>query len=159
MKKIIHRFVLVLLILSLGFSLRAAPLAIDFQAKTLTGSNFIFSEVLGKKNIVINFWASWCDSCEEEIEILNDLKSKYPDQENTVFLAINAGDTERAAQHFVDKTKFSYSVVMDSDKAIAKKFGILGLPQTIVISALGEIVYQNSKPPKDLNMLKVSGAQ
>lgn len=106
--------------------------------------NFKLSEHIGKKTIVINFWASWCTSCIQEIPILHKLKKENP---KVMFLAMSAGDKKHKIRKFLKKTKFNYTVLMDVDKKVSASFGVSSLPQTIVISKKGAIVYQKHVPP------------
>lgn len=141
----------VLLSLASGNSNATTAVAPDFSLPTSNGSTFALSDQRGKKTIVLNFWASWCEACSEEIDTLNSLKSHYANRGDIDFVGINAGDSQKALSRFVEKTGFAFTIVSDADKSVAKKFGVVGLPQTFVISENGEIVYQNSKPPKDLD--------
>lgn len=100
-----------------------------------------------KKKVLINFWASWCTSCIQEIPILEKLKKDHPEVE---FIAINAGDSPRKVKKFLKKHGFTYTVLMDRDKEVSKGMGILSLPQTLVVEKNGEISYHKEVPPNDL---------
>lgn len=100
-----------------------------------------------KKKVLINFWATWCTSCIQEIPILEKLKKDHPEVE---FIAINAGDTPRKIKKFLKKHGFTYTVPMDRDKEVSKGLGILSLPQTLVIEKDGTISYHKEVPPTDL---------
>lgn len=123
----------------------------DFTLPGLDQSSTSLHDYLGHKTIVINFWASWCDSCEEEMPQLLNLQKKYSASPDVVFIGIDVGDSPRAAQKFVSKMGYTYRILLDGDKSITKKFGIVGVPQTLVISPAGKIVYQGSRPPADLH--------
>lgn len=103
-----------------------------------------------KTKTLINFWASWCTSCIQEIPELEALKKENPKME---FLAINAGDSPSKIKKFLRKTKFSYTVLMDKSKKFSKGLGILSLPITMVINEKGEIIYKSNKPPKNLKSI------
>lgn len=117
----------------------------DFTLTSLDGKPVSLHDFAGK-TVVLNFWASWCDSCEEEMPQLLRLKEQYAGQD-VVFLGINAGDSDRAAQRFVEKMNYSYRILLDHDKSVAKQYQVLGLPQTLIISKDGKIVYRESRPP------------
>ena len=105
-----------------------------------------FTYKAGKKTL-INFWASWCTSCIQEIPILEELKRKNP---NVTFIAINAGDSQKKIKKFLKKTGFSYTILMDKSKKVSKEMGILSLPQTIVVDENGTIIFHENIPPKSL---------
>jgi thiol-disulfide isomerase/thioredoxin len=100
-----------------------------------------------KKKLVINFWATWCTSCIQEIPILEKLKKDHPRVE---FVAVSAGDSPRKIKKFLKKHGFTYKVLMDKDKSFSKGLGILNLPQTLVIDESGKIIYQKDIPPTSL---------
>lgn len=141
----------VTLVLCLLSGMALAVRVTDFSAKTHQGDNFVLSQELKGKAVVMNFWASWCEACAEEIDTLNSLKERYQNRKDISFVAVNAGDSESAIARFLRKTGFAYLIVSDQDKSISKKFGVMGLPQTLVISSKGEIVYQKSIPPESLD--------
>ncbi|MCF8059324.1 MAG: TlpA family protein disulfide reductase [Bacteriovoracaceae bacterium] len=100
-----------------------------------------------KRKLVINFWATWCTSCIQEIPLLEKLKKDYPKVE---FVAVSAGDTPKKISKFLKKHGFSYKILMDKDKSFSKGMGILNLPQTLVIDESGNIIYQKDVPPTKL---------
>jgi len=122
----------------------------DFSLPSLEGKTVSLHDFTGK-TVVLNFWASWCDSCEEEMPQLLKLKAQYANQD-VVFLGINAGDSDRAASRFVDRMKYSYEILLDRDKSVSKSLQVLGLPQTIVISKDGKVVYRESRPPEKISL-------
>ncbi len=156
MKQRVFATFLFSIVLASGFALAAdQDEASDFTLTSLDGRSVSLQDYRHRKVVVMNFWAAWCDSCEEEMPKLLKLKSQY-DSQDVVFLGINAGDTERAAQKFVDKTGYSYVILLDKDKSVARKFQVLGIPQTLVISKDGKIVYREGRPPPDLHFVDTS---
>ena len=99
------------------------------------------------RKVLINFWATWCTSCIQEIPILEALKKKNPSVD---FIAINAGDSAKKINKFIKRYGFNYKMLMDKDKSISKSLGILSLPQTLVIDKDGTILFHKNTPPKKL---------
>lgn len=133
---------------SAGSLLWAAPeQAKPFDLPGLDGKQFRLADHTGKGYVVLNFWARWCASCEEEVPELAALM-KSPGAEKALFVGVNVGDTETKAGKFVKKFKYPYLVVMDKNKAVAKLYGVLGLPVTLIIDKEGRIVFRGSRPPK-----------
>ena len=134
------------LLFSLFFNISASetlslnlPAYTDNKDYTLTAKNH--------RATLINFWASWCTSCIQEIPELEALKKKY---KNVEFLAVNAGDSKRKIKKFLKKTGFSYKILMDKNKKFSKSLGILNLPRTLIINSKREVIYSKSKPPKKI---------
>ena len=139
MKKIF--LILSLCFLTQAFGENLAPFSLPVY-----GEKGEFSYKPGKKTL-INFWASWCTSCIQEIPELEALKKAHPEME---FLAVNAGDNKRKIKKFLSKTGFSYKVLMDKSKSFSKGLGVLNLPQTFVIDEKGKVIYHENVPPKKL---------
>ena len=120
-----------------------------FSLPGLDGKQVRLEDSLGKGYVVLNFWARWCASCEEEVPQLAALM-KSPGADKAVFIGVNVGDSAAKASKFVAKFKYPYRVALDKDKSVAKKYGVMGLPVTIIISKEGKIVFRGSRPPKTL---------
>jgi peroxiredoxin len=127
------------------FAGEAAPP--DFTLPDLQGKPFHLQDVLGKRVVVINFWAAWCTSCKEEIPQLAAFQASAPDPD-TLFLGVNVGENDKKAKRFQTKSKYPYTVLLDQDKSIAKAYAVVGIPQTLVISLDQKIVFRGSRPPK-----------
>lgn len=156
MKKFIAITSLFFILLVMGISQAQTATQVDvsdFTLVSLDGKSVSLHDYLKKKIIVMNFWAAWCDACEEEMPQLLKLKNQAASGD-VVFLGINAGDTERMARKFIDKTRYSYLILMDTNKSVARQFQVLGLPQTLVISKDGKIIYRAGRPPEDFGFIK-----
>lgn len=137
-----------------GSLLWAAPeKAPDFTLPGLDGKPFKLADHSGQGYIVLNFWARWCASCEEEVPELAALM-KSPGADKALFVGVNVGDTDAKAEKFVKKFKYPYLVVMDRKKAVAKQYGVLGLPVTLILDKEGKIVFRGSRPPKTFDFTK-----
>lgn len=144
MKKINTLFLI--LILSFSFSLQAETIK-SFELPVFEqGKKFKIEEARGK-TVVLNFFASWCISCIQEMPELNALKGSHPE---ALFVAINAGDTPVQIKKLLRKHKFDFLILEDSTKEVSKLLGVNELPRTMIISPKGEILFNSSKPPKSL---------
>ncbi len=141
------------LAVSLAYAGEDLGKVVPFDLAGLDGRQVKLENSLGKGYVVLNFWARWCASCEEEIPQLAALM-KQPGAGKAVFIGVNVGDKAAKASKFVAKTKYPYLVALDKDKAVARKYGVLGLPVTIIISKEGKIVFRGSRPPKTFDFTK-----
>lgn len=106
------------------------------------------SEKLNGKKALINFWASWCTSCVHEIPQLESLKAKYG--KDVHFFAINAGEKSNLIERFINKNKFTYTILLDDDRTYSKLVGVNSLPVTIVVDKDLNILYRGFTPPSEL---------
>jgi len=130
-----------------------AVTAEKFSLPGLDGKQVRLEDSLGKGYVVLNFWARWCASCEEEVPQLAAFM-RAPGADKAVFIGINVGDTAAKASKFVAKTGYPYLVALDKDKSVAKKYGVLGLPVTLIIDRAGKIVFRGSRPPEKFDFTK-----
>ncbi|MEC7276934.1 MAG: TlpA disulfide reductase family protein [Bdellovibrionota bacterium] len=100
-----------------------------------------------ERKTVVNFWATWCTACIQEIAELEALKKKYPKVD---FVAVNAGESKKKIARFVKKHGFTYKILRDKDKSFSKGIGVLSLPQTFVVDETGKVLYHESTPPKKI---------
>jgi len=136
---------LLFLLVFLQFSIAAKEIK-NFKLPEYDSQNY-YEISKSKKKVVLNFWATWCTSCIKELDELEALKKKYPNYE---YIALNAGDNKKKIKRFLKKHPWSYKVIMDKDKSVAKGLGVLSLPQTWVIDEKGNIIYKELTPPKTL---------
>ncbi|MDA8132189.1 MAG: TlpA disulfide reductase family protein [Elusimicrobia bacterium] len=124
-----------------------------FSLPDLDGKQVKLEDALAKGYVVLNFWARWCSSCKEEIPQLAELM-KSPGADKTSFIGVNVGDSADKAGKFAAKFKYPYAVLLDKDKAVAKKYGVMGLPVTMILARDGRIVFRGSRPPKTFDFTK-----
>ena len=97
-------------------------------------------EELRRKPVVLNFWASWCVPCREEAPLLERSWREARDRGDVVFVGLNMQDLTEDARAFMREFDVSYLNVRDESNAIARKWGVTGLPETFFVTAGGEVV-------------------
>lgn len=113
--------------------------ASDFALRSLQHENIRLSEQLGEV-VLLNFWASWCGPCRQEMPLLDELYTKYR-RAGLVLLSINIDeDVERAAE-MVQTLGVSYPVLLDTRNEVAKAYQIDTMPLTVLIDREGTIRY------------------
>ncbi len=113
--------------------------AVSFTAELLSGEKFELNSLLGKKVVVLNFFASWCAPCLEEIPHLVALQAKY-EEIAIVGVSIDEPDSHETLEQIVANKKIPYPVVLDSDGAIVAKWAAnQGIPLTFVIDLKGKV--------------------
>ena len=109
-----------------------------FQSVKLDGSPLAFPEALAGKPVVVRFWADWCKYCEGEMKAIESVYQRQRDKGLNI-LAVNTGQDRKTAGDFMQKIGVSYPALLDEQSAIAKRYGVVGLPTTFFIDAGGVI--------------------
>ena len=116
---------------------RASGTAPAFSFTTFEGETISSADLLGK-GVVLNFWASWCDPCRDEAELLESTWRREQGGD-IVFLGLDYLDQEPAALAYLDEYNVSYPNGPDLQSAAARSYGIKGVPETFFIDAQGNI--------------------
>ena len=122
---------------------KPAQLAKDFKVATPEKGQLRLSDFKGKV-IFLNFWATWCEPCKEEMPAMERLYQKYRDR-GLVVLAISA-DTEGAAvvTPFVKKLRLTFPVGLDPRMNVSSLYGVWAVPSTFIIDREGKrILFAN----------------
>jgi len=113
--------------------------ATDFQLLSLDGQEVSLSQFLGKP-VLINFWASWCGPCRDEMPFLQEVfEDKEWAEQGLVLLAINVGESQAKVEEFMDSYGLSFTVLLDPDLDIARMYRARSIPMTFFIDRNGII--------------------
>jgi len=121
---------------------QAVP-ATDFTLQSLDGDQVQLANLRGRW-VVLNFWATWCAPCVEELPLLQQLAEHYPDQ--LTVLALNMREDENEVRAFVAQHQLSMPVLLEPDDQTLIDYGVHGLPLSIVVSPDGEVVRRHVGP-------------
>lgn len=119
------------------FSANNKPL--NIRLKDIHGNLYEKSDFKGKVT-VINFWATWCPPCVEEIPSLNRLKLKLKDYPFEL-VSINYAEEKQVIRDFMKKIHVKFTVLLDQDGEFAKRWNVISYPSTFIINKEGEIAY------------------
>ena len=114
----------------------AAP---DFTLRALDGPNVRLQELRGRV-VLVNFWATWCGPCRQEMPHLNRLYEKYRGS-GFQLLGVNIDEDARAATELAAKLGVKFPVLLDTDKKVSRLYDMSAMPATIVIDRDGKVRY------------------
>ena len=155
------RIILLVLSIFMGSSLASSGLtgqtAPDFVLKSATGENLRLSEYRGDV-VMINFWATWCGPCRQEMPLLDELYGRYQ-RVGFNLLGVNIDDDPRRAMAMVNELGISFPVLFDEDKKVSKLYEVEAMPLTILLDREGTVRhvhhgYQPGYEQKYLNEIR-----
>jgi peroxiredoxin len=112
----------------------AAP---DFTLRTVDGQNLRLNEQRGRV-VLVNFWATWCGPCRQEMPHLNRLYEKYR-ASGFVLLGVNVDEDTRAAVGVASKLGVKFPVLPDADKTVSRLYDLRAMPSTVLIDRDGRV--------------------
>jgi peroxiredoxin len=121
---------------SSGMEGQPAP---DFALKSSTGKNLRLSEYRGDV-VMINFWATWCGPCRQEMPLLDELYARYQ-RVGFNLLGVNIDDDSRRAMKMVDELGVNFPVLFDAGKEVSKLYEVDAMPVTILVDREGTVRY------------------
>ncbi len=114
----------------------AAP---DFTLHAMGGPNLRLKEQRGRV-VMVNFWATWCEPCRQEMPQLNRLYEKYKSS-GFVLLGVNVDDDVAKAAEVAAKLGVTFPVLLDTDKTVSKLYDLSTMPSTVLIDRDGKVRY------------------
>ncbi len=133
--------VVAVLVLTSGVALALADLsgrtAPDFVLKSTDGKNLRLSELRGQV-VMINFWASWCGPCRDEMPFLDELYVRYREAGFTV-LGVNMDDSAAAAKKMAKRLGVTFPVMHDVQQAVSQLYDVDAMPATVLVDRDGQV--------------------
>ncbi len=123
-------------IVTAGQGQGAAP---DFVLPDASGRNVALHNFNGQV-VLINFWASWCGPCREEMPLLDELHKRYAPLGFTM-LGVNVEEDSAAARKFLSATPVSFPILFDRENAISQLYDVIAMPSTVIVDRQGQIRY------------------
>ncbi len=112
-------------------------LAPDFTLRATDGQNLRLQEQRGQV-VLVNFWATWCGPCKQEMPHLNRLYEKYR-ASGFVLLAVNIDEDPRLAVGTAQRMGLKFPVLLDGDKKVSKLYDLSSMPSTVMIDRDGRV--------------------
>jgi thiol-disulfide isomerase/thioredoxin len=121
----------------------AAP---DFALPARDGGELRLSDLKGQV-VMINFWATWCGPCRQEMPLLEQLQAKYEPLGFTL-VGVNVEPDSAAATKWLSNVPVSFPVLFDTGNSVAERFGVEGMPSSVFVDREGRVrhVHRGYRP-------------
>lgn len=131
-------FGLILVIAGSAAALEAGGEAPEIGLRDTRGELLRMSDLRGKV-VIVDFWASWCEPCREEIPVLNELQRRYRDR--LVVVGVNIDRDEDNMRRFLRRTRARFRIVHDPQHQVADRFEPEAMPSSYFIDREGVVRY------------------
>jgi thiol-disulfide isomerase/thioredoxin len=121
----------------------ALELAHEFALSALDGGQLALRDLRGQW-VILNFWATWCGPCREEMPYLEALAARHAGR--VTVLGVNMREAAGEVQAFVDAANVTFPILLNPDDAMLLWYGPRGLPLTYVIAPDGTVAYTQFGP-------------
>jgi peroxiredoxin len=114
----------------------------DFTLANIKGKDVTLSEVLREGPVVLDFWATWCKPCVRAFPDLQDLHEKYGSRGlRVVTVSVDSPKSQAHVAPLINSKHYTFEVLLDTEGRVARRYNVMALPRTLLISPAGEILY------------------
>lgn len=140
---------------STALAVNVDDMAPDFTLKRLDGTNLRLQELRGQV-VLVNFWASWCGPCLQEMPLLDRMHQRYRDAGFAV-LGVNVEGEEKPAREVAGETGVTFPVLIDAGQKVSERYALEAMPSSVVIDRDGVVryVHRGYKPGDETRYLEV----
>jgi peroxiredoxin len=111
----------------------------DFTLKSNAGENLKLSEFRGDV-VMINFWASWCGPCRQEMPLLDELYNNYKPLGFTI-LGVNVEEDSDKAKAVLKDIPVNFPVLFDTQNTVSRLYNVVAMPSTVLVDREGKVRY------------------
>lgn len=118
----------------------------DFALPARDGGEIRLSELRGQV-VMINFWATWCGPCRQEMPLLQQISARYEPLGFTL-LGVNVEPDSAQAKAWLEKVPVTFPILFDRENAVSASFGVEAMPSTVLVDREGRVrhVHRGYKP-------------
>jgi thiol-disulfide isomerase/thioredoxin len=118
----------------------------SFTLASRAGQDVSLAQYKGQV-VMINFWASWCGPCRQEMPLLESIYKKY-NRMGFTLLGVNVEPNSQAANDWLKATPVSFPILYDKDSKVSKLYDVAGMPSTVIIDRSGNlrVLHRGYKP-------------
>jgi peroxiredoxin len=121
---------------------------VDFTLPDAGGKDVSLSRFIGKKPVLLAFWATWCPPCHKAVPILNRIHTESPSSSGIHVLALDFMESEKKVSAFIASKKVVYPVLLDRRGRVARKYKVIGIPTYILLDREGKVLFREHDLPE-----------
>lgn len=136
----------IILVLSLNFTLFAQEQLPNTTLKTLTGANTTLTEIAAVDDlIVVSLWATWCVPCKNELDAVAEVYDDWVSETGVKYYAVSIDDsrTAKRVRPMINGKGWEFEILLDENSDLKRAFGVSTVPYTVIIKS-GEIVFKHT---------------
>jgi len=117
-----------------------------FSLPSRDGNTVALAQYKGQV-VMLNFWASWCGPCRQEMPLLNDIYKKYNKMGFTL-IGVNVEPDRKSAEAWLKETPVTFPVLFDTQSKVSQLYSVPGMPTTVFIDRKGNVrlLHQGFRP-------------
>jgi len=108
----------------------------EFKLDTVAGGKFDLAAHKGKDIVVIDFWATWCPPCQKSLPLIEEIVKEYAPK-GVKLCAVDVKEDPAKIKEYLANQKLNIEVAVDSTGEVAQAYGVMGIPQTLVVDTDG----------------------
>lgn len=126
----------------------------NFELETLDGEKVQLSDLKGKK-VILNFWATWCPPCREEMPEMQKFYEEYGDEVEIIALNATATESKEGDVHdYIEEFGYTYPVLLDTDGTVVENYRVFSMPTSFFIGTDGLIQQPPHIGPMDYEFME-----
>ena len=115
----------------------SASIAPSFSLPSRSGDTVSLDKLKGQV-VMINFWASWCGPCRQEMPLLEQLHKKYKPMGFTM-IGVNVEPDSAGAMEWLKATPVTFPILFDTESKVSKLYAVSGMPSTVIVDRKGQV--------------------
>ena len=119
-------------------SIKVGQPAPDFTLNDLSNQSVSLSSRRGQKVVLLDFWATWCGPCRMAMPGLQEMQEQFKTN-GLEILSLNQGEGADVVRSFIERKKYSFHVLLDSNSDVGNKYGVQGIPTLVLIDKKGAV--------------------